>query len=102
MRRLLQATVMAITLGLTMLIPLQYAVLVGVGLALVLFVVQQPNTVTMKGLRVDHDGRLREQDPPTHVGVDEVLVLQPYGSLFFASAPLSALVPGRISASTTS
>lgn len=84
----LQATVMAITLGLTMLIPLQYAVLVGVGLALVLFVVQQSNTVMMKGVRVDDDGRLREQDPPTHVGVNEVLVLQPYGSLFFASAPL--------------
>nr|WP_277816596.1 MULTISPECIES: sodium-independent anion transporter [Microbacterium] len=30
---------------------------------------------------------MREDDPPPVVGAGEVVILQPYGSLFFASAP---------------
>ncbi|MCU0261281.1 MAG: sodium-independent anion transporter, partial [Ilumatobacteraceae bacterium] len=36
----------------------------------------------------DIDGHLLEIDPPTELPAHEVVVLQPYGSLFFAAAPV--------------
>jgi len=84
----LQTTVMAITFILTMIIPLQYAVLVGVALAVVLHVVEQSNSLQIKQVVFESGGRLREVDPPASIGDGEVIVIQPYGSLFFASAPV--------------
>lgn len=81
-----QATVMAVTFVLTMLIALQYAVLIGVGISMILFVVGRSSRVTIKRWILDDKGDLREVDAPSFVGVNEVVVLQPYGSLFFASA----------------
>lgn len=83
----LPAAIMAVTFGLTLLIPLQFAVLVGVGLGIILYVGQQSNRVRVRAVEVEPGGRLREGDPPAVVPAGEVLVLQPYGSLFFASAP---------------
>lgn len=83
----LQTTIMAVTFVLTLIIPLQFAVLVGVGLGIVMFVAQQSNRVRLRQVHITDDGRLRESDPPASVRPGEVLVLQPYGSLFFASAP---------------
>jgi len=84
----LQSTVMVITFALTMLIPLQFAVLVGVALAILLYVVQESNNLEMKRIVFEDDGRVRETEPPASVGRSEVIVVQPYGSLFFASAPV--------------
>lgn len=81
-----QATVMITTLVLTLLIPLQYAVLVGVGLSIILSVVRQSNELSTKRL-VAVDGRFRIADAPKEVPAHEVVILQPFGSLFFASAP---------------
>ena len=81
-----QKIVLGSTFALTMVIPLQYAVLVGVGLSLVLHVVRQSNQVTIKRWRHDDSGQLIESDPPTDLPPREVVVLQPYGSLFFAAA----------------
>jgi SulP family sulfate permease len=61
-------------------------VLAGVALAIVLFVVEQSNRVVVKQLHLDEHGRIRESDPPDIVPPGEVILLQPYGSLFFASA----------------
>jgi SulP family sulfate permease len=83
----IQKTVLATSFALTMLIPLQYAVLAGVGLSMVLHVVRQSNQVTIKRQRLDPDGHLIETDPPAELPPGEVVVLQPYGSLFFAAAP---------------
>jgi SulP family sulfate permease len=83
----LQSAIMGVTFVLTLLIPLQYAVLVGVGLGIILFVVQQSNRVRVRQVELTTDGRMRESDPPAVVPGGRVLVLQPYGSLFFASAP---------------
>ena len=82
-----QATVMTTTLVLTMVVPLQYAVLVGVGIATILHVVQQSNRLTMKQLLITDDGRIREQEPPEVLSPGGVVVLQPYGSVFYATAP---------------
>ena len=83
-----QKTVLATTFVLTMVIPLQYAVLAGVGLSAILHVVRQSNQITIKRWRLDPDGNLIETDPPTQLPANEVVVLQPYGSLFFAAAPV--------------
>ena len=85
---MMQATVMTVTFILTMIIPLQYAVLVGVGISMILYVVTQSNQVTLKRWVYDGDRKYRETEPPDVVPSREVTVLQPYGSLFFAAAPV--------------
>jgi len=93
-----QATVMSVTFILTMIIPLQNAVLVGVGISMILYIINQSNQVTLKRWIPDGEGNLREADPPKAVGEDEIIVLQPYGSLFFAAAPVfEELLPDAVS-----
>jgi SulP family sulfate permease len=81
----IQAMTMSVTLALTILIPLQFAVLVGVGVSALLFVIRQSNDLVVKRIIISDEGS-RETDPPLEVGENEVIVIQPYGSLFFASA----------------
>jgi SulP family sulfate permease len=80
-------TIMGVTFVLTLIIPLQFAVLVGVALGIVLFVADQSNSLRLRQLELVEDGRMREIPPVERVGPNRVVVLQPYGSLFFASAP---------------
>ena len=90
----LQKVVLIVTFTLTMIIPLQYAVMVGVGLSVILHVIRQSNQVTVRRQQPDADGDLVETDPPKLLPAAEVVVLQPYGSLFFAAAPVfEALLP---------
>ena len=89
-----QATVMLTTFVLTMIIPLQYAVLIGVGLSLILYVARQSNRIQVKQWVFSDDGTVTEQDPPAEVPPNQTVVLRPYGSLFFAAAPvLETLLP---------
>lgn len=81
-----QAAVVIITFVLTMIIPVPQAVLAGVAIAVVLYVIQQSNKVVIKRLTLDEQGHVRESDPPATVPPGEVVLLQPYGSLFFASS----------------
>jgi len=91
-----QATAMAVTFVLTMIIPLQNAVLVGIGISLILYVIKQSNRMVLRRWEFDeHTGATRETDPPAYVGDSEVIVLQPYGSVFFATVPaFEELLPG--------
>jgi sulfate permease, SulP family len=84
----LQTTIMAVTFVLTLIIPLQFAVLVGVGLGIILFVAQQSNRLRVRQLEFHAEGRMREVDPVHTLPPHDVVVLQPYGSLFYASAPV--------------
>jgi sulfate permease, SulP family len=83
-----QKAVLVVTFALTIIIPLQYAVLVGVGLSVILHVVRQSNQITVKRWRLDPEGSLIETDPPAELPANEVVALQVYGSLFFATAPV--------------
>jgi sulfate permease, SulP family len=84
-----QATVMATTFVLTLIVPLQYAVLVGVGLSVILYVVGQSNRVRVVRLTVpEPDMYPTESEPPSTVRAGDTVVLAVYGSLFFASAPV--------------
>ena len=89
-----QRIVLVTTFALTMAIPLQYAVVAGVALSVVLYVVGQSNHVTLKRRILTDDGYTVETDPPVRLPANDVVVLQPYGSLFFAAAPiLEAALP---------
>ena len=79
-------TVMTITFGLTLVIPLQFAVLVGVGISTILFVIRQSTRLVTKRLVFHDDGRIEEVEPRSEVPPEAVTVLQPYGALFFATA----------------
>ena len=93
-----QKAVLATSFALTMVIPLQYAVLAGVGLSVILHVVRQSNQVTIKRWRLDPDGNLIETDPPAQLPAGEVVALQPYGSIVLrgrAGARIAAPGPRR-------
>ncbi len=97
-----QAVTMSITLILTILIPLQFAVLVGVGISVLLFVIRQSSDLVVKQILIV-DERFREADPPAVVPAGDVVLLQPYGSLFFASAStFGDLLPDVTPSSTNS
>ncbi len=96
-------TVMTITLALTMVIPLQFSVLVGVGISVILFVAQQSTTLVVKQLAFDDEGRVEEIEVPDELGANDVIVVHPVGSLFFANAPtLLAQLPSVTPATTNS
>lgn len=81
------ATVCAVTFVLTVVIPLQYAVLAGVGLAVVLHIARQSNRVRVRRLLFDDaSSRPIETAAPTALVPGDVVVLTAYGSLFFASS----------------
>jgi sulfate permease, SulP family len=82
-----QAAVMSTTFVLTLLIPLQYAVLVGVGLSVVLYVARQSAKVKVMRWQFEEGSAFpTEVTPPAVLPPGEVVVLTAYGSLFFASA----------------
>ncbi len=80
------ATVMAITFVLTVMIRLQYAVLVGVGISVILLVIQQSAQLRVKRLVYHPDGLIEEVELPVEVSEAEVIIVRPYGQLFFATA----------------
>jgi len=84
-----QAVVMVSTFVLTIIIPLQYAVLVGVSFSVLLFVARQSNKITVVRWVVPEGGGMpREEAPPAVLPAHDVVVLTVYGSLFFASVPV--------------
>ena len=84
-----QAAIIVTTFVLTLLIPLQFAVLVGVGLSVILYVANQSAKVRVIRWVFDEPGGLPlEADVPRELPPSETVVLQPYGSLFFAAAPV--------------
>jgi SulP family sulfate permease len=90
----IQQTVLLVTFVLTMLIPLQFAVLIGVGASMMLYVIRQSNQISLQRLRVDDERHLLDDDPPDELPADTVVLLEPVGSLFFAAAPaFEAMLP---------
>lgn len=83
-----QQAVMGITFFACLIIPLQYAVLVGVAMSLLLFVLQQSNKITVKEWEPTESILPLEKDAPQDVPSNRPILLVTYGSLFFATAPL--------------
>ncbi len=91
-----QTAVIATTFVLTLLVPLHYAVVVGVGISIILFVAGQSNRVTIRQWVFEPGSPYpTETSPPATLPSGEIVVLTPYGSLFFASASVfEARLPG--------
>jgi SulP family sulfate permease len=53
-----------------------------------MFVLQQSNKITIKEWKATDTPYPMEQDPPENLPANEAVLLVPYGSLFFAAAPL--------------
>ncbi len=83
-----QQVVMVVTFLFCLFIPLQYAVLVGVALSVLLYVIQQSNQVKVKVWQWTPGELPVEEDAPDVVPSNAVTFLQLYGSVFFATAPL--------------
>ena len=86
--------VMILTFLATLVMPLQYAVLVGVAFSILLYVARQSNRVVLIQI-VPVPGGLPEEHPaPESLPSNKVTMLQIYGSLFFAAAKsLEELLP---------
>ncbi len=80
------ATVMIITFVATLFLPLQYAVLVGMALSIVLHVFRQSNKVVVTQWVLQPEGFPLEQPAPSQLPSHQLTFLQIYGSLFFAAA----------------
>jgi SulP family sulfate permease len=78
--------IMLVTFGSTLVMPLQYAVFLGVAISILLFVFQQSNTVrVVEWVPVD-GGWPVERPAPSQLESNRVTVLFVYGNLFYAAA----------------
>jgi SulP family sulfate permease len=82
----LSAVVMIITFVATLFIPLQYAVLLGMVLSVVLYVFRQSNKIVITQWVLQPEGFPVEQPAPKKLPSDQLTLLHVYGSLFFAAA----------------
>jgi SulP family sulfate permease len=78
--------VMLVTFVATLLLPLQYAILLGMGLSIVLHVFHQSNQVNVTQWVLQPGGFPLEQPVPKRLPSHQLTLLHMYGSLFFAAA----------------
>jgi SulP family sulfate permease len=77
---------MGVTFVATLIVPLQFAVLFGVALSILLNTIHQSNKVVFTQWVLQAQGFPLEQPPPQRLPSHELTVLHVYGSLFFAAA----------------
>jgi len=78
--------IMLVTFGSTLVMPLQYAVLLGVAISILLFVFQQSNTLRVVEWVAQEVGWPVERPAPRQLESFKVAVLYIYGNLFYAAA----------------
>ncbi|MCO5218286.1 MAG: SulP family inorganic anion transporter [Thermomicrobiales bacterium] len=95
------ATAMWLTLIAALVVPIQQAIILGVIVAATIFVYRASKDIRVVRLR-RRDGLYYEEPPPTVLDSDDVVLLDVYGSLFYAGArTLSEMLPSVGSASNT-
>jgi len=82
--------IMLLTLVLTLAVPIQYAVLIGVALSTIQYVSSASLDVKVRRLVREGEGRYREEDPPERLPDGEVTILDVYGSVFYAATDVIA------------
>ncbi len=80
------ATAMVLTFSATLILPLQYAVFVGVAVSVLLHVFRSSNHVRLVEWVPVERGFPLERDAPATVRSNDSIMLYTYGSLFFAAA----------------
>ena len=78
--------IMLITFVGTLVMPLQFAVLLGVAISVLLYIGQQANRITLVEFVPVKGGFPIEQPAPRQLASRRVTILFPYGSLFYAAA----------------
>lgn len=78
--------VMSLTLVATLVLPVQQAILLGVVIQTFLYIYQAAERMTIVSLVPTKDGDFHEEPTPEPLPSNQVTVLLPYGSLFFAAA----------------
>jgi sulfate permease, SulP family len=78
--------VMMVTFAATLVVPLQFAVLFGMALSIVLHVFRQSNKVVVTQWVLQPEGFPLEQPVPRRLPSHQLTLLHVYGSLFFAAA----------------
>jgi sulfate permease, SulP family len=85
---------MVATFGLTLVIPLQWAIFAGVGLTLLLYIYSSSNQGRLVRIVMAEDGDFEERAVPRQLPSYEVTALHAYGNSFFAAvATLETLLP---------
>jgi SulP family sulfate permease len=85
---------MGLTLASSLIMPLQYAVFVGVAISVMLHVLRSSSRVRLVELAPVAGGFPLERPAPTQLASESVIILMPYGDLFFAAASnLESLLP---------
>ena len=79
-------SIMAFTFIMTLVLPVQWAVMLGVLLAMGQFIYQSSIDLRIVELVEQSDGTFVERAAPARLAANSIVVLQPYGSLFFAGA----------------
>ena len=83
---LISKVVMVVTFVATLIIPLQFAVLFGVALSILLQTIRQSNKVVVTQWVLQPQGFPLEQPSPKRLPSHQLTLLHVYGSLFFAAA----------------
>ena len=91
--------VMMVTLALTLTLPVQYAVLAGVVLSVLVYLVSSAQDVRLMEIVPNPNGTYREQPVPAELPSNAVTILHAYGNLFYAAAyKLEDLLPSATGA----
>jgi len=77
--------VMSVTLVATLVVPLQFAVLFGMALSIILYAIQESNKIVIAEWVLQPEGLPLEQPAPKHLPSHQLTLLHIYGSLFFAA-----------------
>jgi sulfate permease, SulP family len=78
--------VMILTFVLTLFVPAQWAILIGVLVSIGLHIYFSAMDVRVVALKLTDDGGLEEQAPPDQLSNETITVLSVYGNMFFAAA----------------
>ena len=78
--------VMSVTLVATLFLPIQYAVAVGAILHVLLYVFSSSEAVRIERIIHQPDGTFTEEELPAQLESDQIYMLNPVGSLFYAGA----------------
>ena len=91
--------IMFVTFVATLVIPVQYAVMLGVALSVVQYVYSSSLDIRVVALARDEEGRFAEEEPPSALPDRSLTVLDVYGSVFYAGTDvIDRLLPDALGA----
>jgi SulP family sulfate permease len=79
---------MVITFVVTLFLPIQYAVLLGVVLSILIYLYRSSTDIRLVELVLETEGSILERQPPGSLRENDVTILRTYGSLHFSGAAM--------------